>query len=56
LRKRPGSFCILGCGGDGTIGWICEELDKLHFKEEESPCVSVSFLSLFSLSLFLSLL
>lgn len=31
LQDRP-SFRALGCGGDGTIGWILHEADKLHIR------------------------
>jgi hypothetical protein len=29
LLRDCGSFRALGCGGDGTIGWILQEADKL---------------------------
>ncbi len=29
LLRDCGSFRAVGCGGDGTIGWILQEADKL---------------------------
>lgn len=28
---------ILACGGDGTIGWIMNEIDKISFKHQKPP-------------------
>eukprot|EP01087_Luapelamoeba_hula_P010139 TRINITY_DN2671_c0_g1_i5.p1 TRINITY_DN2671_c0_g1~~TRINITY_DN2671_c0_g1_i5.p1 ORF type:complete len:631 (+),score=69.24 TRINITY_DN2671_c0_g1_i5:189-1895(+) len=35
------SFYILGCGGDGTIGWICAILDKTGIPTEHLPPIAV---------------
>jgi diacylglycerol kinase (ATP) len=35
------NFYILACGGDGTVGWVCSELDKAAFTLAEMPCIAV---------------
>ncbi|ELR20665.1 diacylglycerol kinase, putative [Acanthamoeba castellanii str. Neff] len=37
LVEAGRDFAILGCGGDGTIGWICSELDKTGWPVERMP-------------------
>jgi hypothetical protein len=33
MQEHQGPFRALGCGGDGTIGWILQEADKLGLKD-----------------------
>ena len=33
MLNHEGPFRALGCGGDGTIGWILQEADKLGLKD-----------------------
>lgn len=33
LLKEASSFRALACGGDGTVGWVLQEADKLGIQQ-----------------------